>query len=74
MGAIGPLQIAVVVLVLLLLFGASRLPKIGKGLGQGLRDFKKGLGGEDLREATKQLKEAKVTVENVSSTVSKKTV
>jgi sec-independent protein translocase protein TatA len=41
--AIGPWQILVVVVVLLLLFGASRLSEIGRGLGEGIRNFKKGL-------------------------------
>jgi sec-independent protein translocase protein TatA len=44
--AVGPWQILVVLLLLLLLFGASRLSEIGKGLGEGIRNFKKGLSGE----------------------------
>ena len=39
----GPLEILVVLLVILLLFGAKRLPEIGKALGQGIREFKKSL-------------------------------
>ena len=34
------LEIIVIVAVVLLLFGATRLPKMGRGLGQGLRGFK----------------------------------
>ena len=34
-------------LAVMLLFGASKLPKLGKGLGEGIRNFKKGLKGED---------------------------
>ena len=45
--AIGPWQIAVIVLLLVLLFGASRIASIGKGLGEGIRNFKKGLDGEE---------------------------
>jgi sec-independent protein translocase protein TatA len=37
----------VVVLVVLLLFGGSRLGELGKGLGDGIRNFKKGIGGDD---------------------------
>jgi sec-independent protein translocase protein TatA len=40
---IGPREIIVILLVVLLLFGARRLGDIGKGLGQGIRNFKKGL-------------------------------
>jgi sec-independent protein translocase protein TatA len=37
---IGPLEIVLLVFVILLLFGASRLPKMGRGLGQGIRGFR----------------------------------
>jgi sec-independent protein translocase protein TatA len=37
---IGPLEILLLLFVLLLLFGASRLPQMGRELGQGIRGFK----------------------------------
>jgi sec-independent protein translocase protein TatA len=43
MGNIGPLELAIVALIALLLFGAGRIADIGKGLGQGISNFKKGL-------------------------------
>ena len=49
-GSIGFPQIAIIVLVLLLLFGAKRLPEIGGSLGKGIRSFKSSVTGED--EAT----------------------
>jgi sec-independent protein translocase protein TatA len=48
--AIGPWQIAVIVLVVVLLFGATRLAGIGKGLGEGIRNFKKALSDESQGE------------------------
>lgn len=36
----GPLELMVIFLVVVLLFGAKRLPEIGKSLGQGIREFK----------------------------------
>jgi sec-independent protein translocase protein TatA len=36
-----------IALLIILLFGASRLPEIGKGLGSGIRKFKSGLRDED---------------------------
>lgn len=38
-------EILLIFLVILLLFGATRLPQIGKGLGEGIRNFKKSLKG-----------------------------
>ena len=49
---IGPGEIILILVVLLLLFGAKRLPEIGKSLGKGLREFKgatKGL-ADDVKE------------------------
>ena len=43
--SISPLQIAVILLILLLVFGAKRLPQLGRSLGEALRNFKKGLEG-----------------------------
>lgn len=40
---LGPLEIGLIVLVILLLFGATRLPKLGRSMGQSIRGFKKGL-------------------------------
>lgn len=46
MGLDNPLHIAFLVVILLLVFGARRLPEIGRSLGSGLREFKQSLGGE----------------------------
>ncbi len=40
---IGGWQIIIVLLVILLLFGARKIPELGKGLGRGIRSFKEGL-------------------------------
>ncbi len=37
----------VIILVIVVLFGAKRIPEMGKSLGQGIRGFKKELRGED---------------------------
>lgn len=39
----GPQELILILLIVLVLFGASRLPQLGKGLGQGIRNFKQGL-------------------------------
>ncbi len=43
MGNIGVTEILMIALVALLLFGAGRIADIGKGLGQGIKNFKQGL-------------------------------
>jgi sec-independent protein translocase protein TatA len=60
MGNIGPMEILLIALVALLLFGAGRIADIGKGLGQGIKNFKQGLKEAeeldgDKKSADKQL-------------------
>jgi sec-independent protein translocase protein TatA len=43
MGSVGPGELLIIALIALLLFGAGRIADIGKGLGQGIRNFKEGL-------------------------------
>jgi len=56
---LGPMEMIMVVLVILLLFGAKRLPGLAKGLGQGIREFKGAVDG------------AKKEIEDVSGSISK---
>ncbi|GAB7141197.1 twin-arginine translocase TatA/TatE family subunit [Deferribacterales bacterium RsTz2092] len=51
---IGSHQILIVLLVVAVLFGASRLPSLGRGLGEAIRNFKKGLNGEDEPDKPKK--------------------
>lgn len=46
-------ELLVVLLVLVLLFGASRLPQLGAGLGEGIRSFRKAF--RDMREEDEKL-------------------
>lgn len=52
MPSLGVPELMIVFLIIIVLFGASRIPQIAKGLGAGIRDFKKELkgDGEDERE------------------------
>ena len=45
---IGPLELGIILLIVLVLFGARRLPALGRSLGTGMREFKDGVTGKDL--------------------------
>jgi sec-independent protein translocase protein TatA len=57
MGNIGPTEILLIALVALLLFGAGRIADIGKGLGQGIKNFKVGLKEANEVDVEKKLPE-----------------
>jgi sec-independent protein translocase protein TatA len=44
---IGPLELIIVLVVVLLIFGPKRLPGLGKQLGTGMREFKESISGKD---------------------------
>ena len=44
---VGPLEIAVVLLIALVVFGPKRLPELGKSMGKGIREFKGSLSTDD---------------------------
>jgi len=44
---VGPLEIGIVLLVVLVLFGPKRLPDLGRSLGKGLHEFKESVTGKD---------------------------
>jgi sec-independent protein translocase protein TatA len=45
-------ELIIILLIVVVLFGANRLPQLGKGLGEGIRSFKKSFGGEDDEKPT----------------------
>jgi sec-independent protein translocase protein TatA len=59
MGNIGPGELLIIGLIALLLFGAGRIADIGKGLGQGISNFKKGLREADSDDDDKGSKKEK---------------
>jgi sec-independent protein translocase protein TatA len=68
LGGIGTPELILIALVVLLLFGGSKIPELMKGVGKGVRGFKEGLKGieEDMNENGK--KEPDKTNPNVNET------
>ncbi len=59
LGMIGPWQIILIVLIVLLLFGGKKIPELMRGIGKGTREFKKGIAGEDEEDEKKDSTEDK---------------
>ncbi len=57
LGSIGMTELLVILAIFILIFGASKIPQLGKGLGEGIRNFKKGLKGDDETAPRQQLSE-----------------
>jgi sec-independent protein translocase protein TatA len=47
LGNIGPLEIVVVLIIALIVFGPKRLPELGRSLGKGIREFRGSLSGDN---------------------------
>jgi sec-independent protein translocase protein TatA len=62
MAGLGMQELIIIFLIIIVLFGASRIPQIGKGLGEGIKNFKKGLkaGDEDAGERLEEKPGTKV--------------
>jgi len=54
LGMIGPWQVVIVVVLALLLFGGKKIPELMKGLGQGMKEFKKATRDDDGGNANPQ--------------------
>jgi len=54
MGIPGPTEWIIILAILLLIFGGSKLPGLAKGLGQGIKEFKNALGGKDEEDKEKK--------------------
>jgi sec-independent protein translocase protein TatA len=52
-GSLGVPELLIILLIVLIVFGASKLPQLGKGIGQGLKNFKDSVKGEEPPPADK---------------------
>ena len=51
---LGPTELVIILLIVIVIFGASRLPQLGKGLGEGIRLFKSSVKNEPEAESEKK--------------------
>ena len=56
MPRIGPMELVIILFIILIIFGAGRLPEIGSALGKGIKEFRKGHSGEDEGEVVVEAK------------------
>jgi len=61
LGVLGPWEIVLICLIVLLLFGGKKIPELMKGLGKGVKSFKQGMTDveKELNDVTKELEEPK---------------
>lgn len=60
---IGTTELLIILAIVLVLFGAGRIPEVGLALGKGIRNFKKALKGEEEKEVTPSASAEKVLPE-----------
>jgi sec-independent protein translocase protein TatA len=56
-GSLGMPELLVILVIVIVIFGASRLPQLGRGLGEGIQNFKNGLRGADEKKVADEKRE-----------------
>lgn len=58
MFGLGPMELVIILVIVVLLFGVGRLPELGSGLGEGIKNFKKSIKDANVIDATPDSKAA----------------
>ncbi|MBP7706702.1 MAG: twin-arginine translocase TatA/TatE family subunit [Candidatus Aminicenantes bacterium] len=53
LGSIGPTELILILLIVIIIFGARKLPDLGKSIGEGIKNFKKSMSNKDDSEGPK---------------------
>jgi len=53
LGRLGPMELIIILVIIFFLFGAKRLPEIGKGIGEGIKNFKGAFKSDDEKPKDK---------------------
>ena len=54
---LGPTELIIILVIIIILFGAGRISKSAGELGQGIREFRKGLSGDEEKKAAEEKKD-----------------
>lgn len=57
-GPVGPAELLLIVLIIVIIFGARRLPELGKSLGEGIKNFKRSVTPEDKNKESSSDKDS----------------
>jgi sec-independent protein translocase protein TatA len=68
---LGPLEIALILVIILIVFGVGKLPQVGGAIGKGIRNFKKAQAGDDEEEDKSKAQAAKKTEEKGENKIDK---
>ena len=49
-GPVGPTELILIILIIVIIFGARKLPELGKSLGEGIKNFRKSISGKEKDE------------------------
>ena len=60
---LGPLEIGLILVIILIVFGVGKLPQVGGAIGKGIRNFKKAQSGEDEEPVEKSKTQAVIKAE-----------
>jgi sec-independent protein translocase protein TatA len=67
LGSLGTTELILILAIVLLIFGVGKLPQLGRGLGQSIREFRSSLSGEDEEEEEGAQEEAQKELEEESA-------
>lgn len=51
-GPVGPTELILIILILVIIFGARKLPELGKSLGEGIKNFRKSISSKEKKPPT----------------------
>lgn len=53
-GPVGPTELLLIVLIIIIIFGARKLPELGKSLGEGIKNFRKSISSKEKEPESKK--------------------